>query len=482
MNRLVKSGLAFFCAGAMQAEIILEQAVSVNQEEKATAINVPAPESETPSENDGLGKMEKVLFLGGDVLGGNLIKVSSKDGLLWRHHDVEAPINFSLQNLREVKLGKCSAKKGEFTNVSLTNGDVIKGNVVSLDDEMLTLDTWFGGQINIKRCMVANIAPGKVAVRSAYEGPNRLDEWTVSGDKKGWSFKNGALYNRDGSSAAIHRKIELPEKFFFNFTLKTKNSRSFELAVASDSVDMGTSKNAYVFQVNDRWGSMYRYYKEEHSSGNHHISSINYNSNEVANEVEYQVMVDRKSGFVVLVANNKIIGQATDNSGKKSCLGNNIVFRTRNSSKLKISNIRAGEWDGKLKLSDDEPKKAVVSDENDIITFVNGDKIQGNLVNITAGFMNFKNEFGQMNVPVEKVAMVMMNKNGREEPRKREHDVTLIAGDGKSITINLEILNNGSVQGSSDAFGTVALDLAAFSRLKFNIYDERANEGEEDDF
>jgi hypothetical protein len=43
--------------------------------------------------------------------------------------------------------------------IGLTNGDEFPGNIVSLDDKILVLDTWYAGRISVPRSMLRRITP-----------------------------------------------------------------------------------------------------------------------------------------------------------------------------------------------------------------------------------------------------------------------------------------------------------------------------------
>ena len=124
-----------------------------------------------------------------------------------------------------------SAAEHEAT-LKLTNGDTVCGQLASVTDETVALDTWFAGRMNFNRLMVTGV---KIAGKATfvYRGPTGLEGWRQSGDKPAWSYSRSAF--RSNGTGSIARDELLPDECAITFDLAWKgDALGFKLNFFSD--------------------------------------------------------------------------------------------------------------------------------------------------------------------------------------------------------------------------------------------------------
>ncbi|HCL97798.1 MAG TPA: hypothetical protein DHW77_08545, partial [Verrucomicrobiales bacterium] len=78
-----------------------------------------------------------------------------------------------------------------------------------------------------------------------------------------------------------------------------------------------------------------------------------------------------------------------------------------------------------------------------------------------------------INIPIERIKSISLG-DIREEPKKYRGDIRAWLNDGGVITLRLDSFKNGKINGLNQAMGEVSLDLSAFNRIDFSIYDTKA--------
>ena len=117
------------------------------------ALAAPAADS-TNSARDTL------LLRNGDSLEGNLLSIDPHQVVRWKDPDVAEPIDFKLEGVSQLDLHPPAPpdRGNNFPcKVSLTQGDVLEGSLLSCTRDTLCLQTWYAGQLKIPRKHVQSI-------------------------------------------------------------------------------------------------------------------------------------------------------------------------------------------------------------------------------------------------------------------------------------------------------------------------------------
>jgi len=204
-------------------------------------------------------------------------------------------------------------------------------------------------------------------------------------------------------------------------------------------------------------------------------------------KVKVGIRASRKSGKVCLFINDQILEVWTDPDVAKNRFGSCLHFVSVKTLPMRISQITIAPWDGLVEqmpeprlgmirrfafeeqdeLSEDEPEAPAESR----MKLANGDHLVGEITSIQDGVIAVKTPLGDIKVPVGRFRTVALKKVDPERCIRRNGDIRAWFADGSSMVFRLDEVRDGTLTGSSQNFGTADFNMAAFSRLEFNIYD-----------
>ncbi|MFO7871824.1 MAG: hypothetical protein R6V03_10390 [Kiritimatiellia bacterium] len=464
--------LLLFCPAGARAQIrVIEENVELMEPENANPDN-PGGAGLNPV-STGARKTDLIAFLNGDRLHGRLLAIDPENtGVKWHCPNAAETILFGLDGISEIALASGDAgNKTEGSSIRLTNGDLISGKLVSLRNDSLVLDTWYAGTVTIKRPMIRTINPGQSSSIIVYEGPRGLAEWTIGrrGGANNWRYKDSALYAL--SSSSIARNIpDLPDRADIEFEAAWWGPYpSFYCSFYTDNLD-SYSGNCYSLRLSGTSVYMYRYTSH---SGSRNIGNISVQSfsDQKKNKALFNLLVDKENKSVTLLIDGVMMKQWTD-QGDFAGRGNGILFQPQSNGGFKISNIKVTKWDGKLP----EPSSGPTEHEEDLVRFVNGDKVSGELQTISDNKAVFKTSYAALTIPVQRIATIYMSEKNAQRARRNKGDIMARFREGGRITMRLARLEEGRIYGESENFGNITVPTAAFDSLEFNIYDKEDTE------
>jgi hypothetical protein len=426
-----------------------------------------------------------VRFSNNDQLTGSVESLTT-ERLVWKSPVLEKPAPFFLKDVLDLTLtaGQPESVARHDAAITLTRGDVIRGQLASVSDEAVELDTWFAGRMKFNRLNIADI---KISERPnfIYRGPTGLDGWKQSGDKPAWTFQNSRF--RSAAAGSIARNVDLPDECAIAFDAAWRGSFALKLVFFSDDVASDHPASGYEMAIQSR--SVYlRSCKTQKFLG-HTASAVTLQENEKAH---IEVRVSLKSGKVCLFLDGHIIDVWTDPDVAAVEMGRGIHFITQNESPVQISGIEVSAWDGEvdklpnppgmggfrqfgiqgLMEAEDDPEPAPVEKTNKRrMELRNGDSIDGEVVSISDGMITLKTPFRDVRLPVEALRSVALKPVDLETSKRENGDVRAWFADGSWIVFRLDGVGEGTLTGYSQSFGTAVFKVAAFSRIEFNIYD-----------
>ncbi len=421
-----------------------------------------------------------VRFANGDLLSGSMQSLGP-DQLVWNSPVLEKPTPFFLRSVLDLTLSPAAPeiKADHEAVVTLTNGDVIRGQLATVTEAAVSLDTWFAGRLTFNRLMVADV---KIDERSdfAYRGPTGMDGWKTSEDKV-WTYNRLAFVSK--GTGGIAREDLLPEECVVSFDASWKGD-SFGLKLVLFSEEPGKESPTTGYEMSFQRGSVYlRNCRTQSFLGSAHSAAL-----AEQDRVTIEVRASRKSGKVCLYINRRIVEVWTDPEVARGKFGNTLHFISQNPMPLRISRIGVGPWDGVVQDTPEPrvgmirqlgmqggaetPKPATKEPSKEgRMLLANGDSIDGEVTSIENGVMSVKTGLGEIKLPVSRLRTVAMKKVDLERCIRRNGDIRGWFPDGGSIVFRLDSVADGSFTGTSQNFGTATFKLAAFDRIEFNIYD-----------
>jgi len=413
---------------------------------------------------------DTVLLTNGDVLHGRLLSIDPTDGVSWRHKYVKEPLVFSIDSLREIKLGASarSAGGGQVSVVRLTNDDVLHGRLISLMENKLRLGTSYADALVIHQPMISSIAlvPSSDVV---FEGPSGPEQWQIS-SAGSWEYKNNALYSNGSGYAGA--QANLPDAAHIEFTVAWRGSYPyFRFAFYTANLS-SYSSHSYSFRSSSSYLRMYRY----GGSGSSSLPSHNHSGFADKSKVRFRIFADKKTKRIFIFMDDQKVVQWTEPQEWVGS-GNAVVFYSYSSHRLKVTDFIVRKWDGSTL-----PDKGVAPQKtpHDVLELVNGDKVTGALNAINEGKLSFKTSYASIDVPMKRVAAISMSDERAERARRNRNDVRVHFADTSSMTLDIKGLKERRITGSSENYGDVTVSMDPIVKLDFNIYDEPEKQSKDD--
>lgn len=431
-----------------------------------------------------------IRFSNNDQLSGSLDTLTT-ERIVWKSRILVKPVPFLLKNVVDLTLPAtlvASEAKHE-ASITLTNGDLIRGQLASVTDDSVELDTWFAGRIRFNRLMIRDV---RISERPdfIYRGPTGLDGWKQSGDKPAWIYQNSSF--RSTTVGSIARDVNLPDECSIAFDASWRGSFSLKLVFFSDDLASDHPTSGYEMTIQSR--SVYlRSCKTQKFLG-HTPNAMMLQENEKA---RIEVRASRKTGKVCLFVDEQIIDVWTDPDFGSNEFGHGIHFISQNESPVQVSRIEVGAWDGEvdqvpdaqvrggirrfgnqMEQMDDEPEPTTPEKKPNTgrMELRNGDSITGEVISIVDGTITVKTPFREVKLPIESLRSVALKPVDLERCKRENGDVRAWFPDGSSMVFRLEGVNGKILVGYSQNFGTVNFRTSAFNRIEFNIYDPELQE------
>jgi len=417
----------------------------------------------------------RIHFANGDRLSGQPARIDGNGHLIWQAANLlDQPSAVRLDTILELRLQHETLPDTDTSHealVTLNNGDTIRGQLSELDDDYVTLDTWYAGALRIKRSMADSLEIMR-SEGAIYRGPDAVANWSASGGADAWSFRNGELIAHGTGSLA--REIALPDKCRIGFDLAWRTSLQFRCLLFSDAGDTSTPENCYDLVCQRRFVYLRKRWMTPRSGVGSRTIGQPANISELAEKekVHIEFFIDRKSGTIAFYVDGRKAQVWDDPDADIGKFGNWIHFISEQYP-LRISKLSAGPWQGELPDGPDAGREQEpLDEEGQKIRLQNGDEVTGEVGAITDGVLIIKTRHTDLRIPVERMRTVNLSGGEYEEPKFMRGDIHAWLREGGRITFQLKSFTDNSLTGYSQTFGETKFDLKAFSRLEFNIHNE----------
>jgi hypothetical protein len=437
------------------------------------------------------GQETEIHCTDGSRIRGSLLGIGS-DRVEFGADFLAAPVPLRLDKILDISLPTHAGEQqgDHIATVTLSNGDILRGELSGVNDTEIRLKTWYAGELVFRRVMVDTLEI-KDRPELIYAGPNGLDGW-VQETEGTWVHENGAL--RSKGSGSIARELELPAKTRFAFDLEWRSTPKLRFVFFSDTVAVDQPRNSYELIFQGRYVQLQKRWSKNDRGGSMTLGSHTVREFQNKEKCRIEVLVDRKAGLIRLLVNDRVVKDWTDPDPESGQFGGGIHFATQDPSPVRVSRIEVTSWDGILDGSppaddeifmdeDDSPPPAVEAEPDPSrIRLRNNDQIAGEVLAIGEGKVKLKTSFGEINLPVSRLrTFALRTKEARdpanwemglyEEPKRYNGDVRAWFPDGGSVTFRLTGVENGKLTGTAQTFGEAVFDQKAFSRIEFNIHD-----------
>jgi hypothetical protein len=473
MKRLLPLALiALLAHGPACAERLAIQLVEDAELESEIADEL-APEA-TPAAATPAPPPNRLLATDGSELPGTLGElVAGSAGeapdLLWLAAPTGEPLRLKQAKVLEMRQDAPTADPGEhYALLTLNNRDSLRGELVALDEENVTLRTRFAGDLKFRRDMIESL---HIVHRptSLYSGPKPGDFTLTS---QGWSQKGDSLIAKGGRAIT---KIAYPECFRLAMDIEWKLERKAQphFAIAFLAKDnAGRASGGYEFSCQGDYIDMR---KREGIDADSLGDGAELSGLDDKDKMRLELLVDTRSGLILMLIDGRLVQEWTDASPVKPDAANVLELAAASGGQeLRVSSINLATWDGNRGSVTNEDSAIAASSAPtgpQTLLLRNGDTVQVDQVFIKEGKISAKTNHGDVIIPISRASLVGLKKpaGNPPTPKKRSGDVRAWLPDGSRLTFRLDSLREGKITGSSQQFGTAEFDLKAFERIEMNL-------------
>ena len=277
----------------------------------------------------------------------------------------------------------------------------------------------------------------------------------------------------------VGRKVEFPDKSITEFDLDwaTPTGRAsayFNVNVNffSDNLKSGSNGNSYSLKLSQTGANLSRHEMQDGEPVSGRLgSNARVNLTGIGSRARFSFRVDQKKRTFMLLINGQKIANWKDKerfAGK----GSGLVFTSRSTYPIRISNISIREWDGTLPASF---KDALGSPKEDLLRLANDDIMSGSVIGIQKNAIKIKTSFAEVDIPLDRVGLIQFaNKNDAAKGKLPKGMVSARLKGHGSLTFRLKSWQNGKLEVESPDFGAATLEGSIVESITFNPSKKRA--------
>ena len=425
--------------------------------------SAPVSSTNSPTEKSG----ELLELLDGSALHGRLRSIDSEKGLSWEHAGAKQPIEFKPENLAWIRFS--SAEKSELKNSESTcqfrfaNGDEFFGNLLSMDENELELQTWFGGKFKTPRALVRSLRFIPKGVTAIYEGPTGLEGWQLGKNlnSPGWEYLDGSFIGN--SLGTIGRDLKLPDASRLEFDLAWNAPFTLLFSYYTGAFDgFNYSSSSYMFYLAPGTISLQRI--------NAGVGTTTIGRSEpvaamlAKKKAHLEFRANKEESFIEVLVDGKTVNQWKDQAGWVA-KGSGILFYAQTEGAgMKISNLKVSEWDGR-------PGSEIATNalsREDQIYLVNHDKVSGKVTRLRDGKLQFAAAETSLDIPLSRVTQIFFANADTNSIAPSPWEIQASVSGGGTISFALEKWNNEKVFGQNKNFGKISLNPQSIRQIQFN--------------
>lgn len=430
-----------------------------------------------------------------DTLDGAYLKVRSS--ILSR------PVEVKVEELDELVSSRPLEIPEQFSVIRLANGDEFYGTLKALDTESLQLETAWGGLLPVNRKYVRHIGfdSQKAYLRNATES---LQGWKSSSNNMLPECRNGYWIMRGSNNTDLQTSFAMPPRLHVQFSFYHTNTFRINLSLWRDP-DSGSSVDLSL--------SLDKVELSKNSSGQYRTlgrvkrnTAQNWYADKTVKRSDVHFYADPEKGSYYLYVNGEQIARweevkdmdnifeeergehEEENSSEKREFkpGNIFAMSGYDGSNMAVFNLNVFDWNGALSHLAEEQDVVSKYDSDaprDKALLVNGDVLRGAISLQEGGAIRVKSPHYDVTVPTAKVrALDQKVREGEKKLPRDESDTRVFLTDQSILSLTLESLRNGFMEGRSTALGKVRIPLESIRKVQFNLQNQELRNQRETPF
>ena len=271
-----------------------------------------------------------------------------------------------------------------------------------------------------KELMIAFVKGQKIGDKlkvNLLRGDNEIVKVEVTLGSLHWEFDNGSFISK-GTGYVIGKELNWPPMASVDFDFEWERDIAMDVMLCTDRLHSVSFQNAYLLRLNGGPSYLYRY----SSAGEGDLSTVSLGSGNpawgAARKAHVSIRVDRRTATIALLVNDRLVRKWVDKAGFAG-KGKVLQFNPQTDSRMAIHNLRISEWNGRLPKAGPPVAQAGAQDT---LQLHKGDTLTGQIITIAEGKLNLKSDFGDIAIPLGKIANISFAKKKEKAPEAKPNE------------------------------------------------------------
>lgn len=431
-----------------------------------------------------------VTLKSGEKLPGSLDTLDSPY-LKVRSSILSRPVDVKIEELDELVSSRPLEIPEQFSVIRLANGDEFYGTLKALDTESLQLQTAWGGLLTVNRKHVRHIGfdSQKAYLRN---GTESLQGWKSSANNMLPECRNGYWIMRGSNNTDLQTSFYMPPRLHVQFSLYHTNTFRINLSLWRDSnsgssVDLELSLEKAELSKNS--SGLYRTIGKVKRN-----TERNWYADKSVKRSDVHFYADPEKGNYYLYVNGEQTARWEEVKGMDNVFenesgedeeeeqeaakkhefkpGNILAVSGYDGLNMAVFNLNVFDWNGALPHlveEEDVISKYDGDAPRDKALLVNGDVLRGAISLQENGAIRIKSDHYDVTIPTAKVRALDQKSQEKKKLPEDDSDTRVFLTDQSVLSLELETLRDGFMEGRSAALGKVRIPLESIRKVQFNL-------------
>ena len=308
------------------------------------------------------------------------VKEFNKDSLSLKSELSAENLPFKNTYFKSIQFAQSETVLKKSHTIHLTNGDILPGNLIGMNEKQLTVDTTFAGVLILPKTLVKKIQYNTPYVQTA---------------KTIWPEQ----YSSEKTDLRLEAKYDFKHPTLIEVTVSGKEQyASFNLRARKKARDEYFRIEFELIQ----YGNYLQAHGTLHSNRNGPDKQANKSIANVGDSPKMQVYVNLEKGLFMFYVDGKevaVFDVGADFVGEERAM----VIRAGNRTLLNSFNV--AKWDGNKPIFE---RTQFSEKDKAQITLRNGDVAWGTITNINKEKLRFKSVLGDLSIPISSVSTITL--------------------------------------------------------------------------
>ena len=331
-----------------------------------------------------LSAADSVTLSNGNILEGEIVSIDNENTLKFKHPASSELIEIDSKKLQKLlfNVGDKSSTKNANSMLRFVNGDSIMADITAIDDNSISFTSPSTGSHTVARQQVTSIKFGDAITQTLYNFDNTKKPFNHN---KGWLYKEskGHPTLKAQNSAQMWQSFDLTKEFILKFNLAWDSDAQPQLVLhlgATGKQILNTNSRYEVLMQSRSIAISQHINGRKFTIGSGRSELLR---NNPKRQIQVEIRVSRTERKVVVYINGRKVAQTNqkDKTIPIPPTGKFIGFQNYSSSNpISIKEMNLQTWDG---LDTPDKVTSIPASADDVVEIDNGDVFSGKLNSIS---------------------------------------------------------------------------------------------------